>query len=435
MAEVDTKNTLNLNIGGVGYSLPLYVGNEDFYNGKYATIETFNRTLYAPLSPDYSSNTLNAGVEMAGKKYYFLARAYEKDEQFNTTGDAFFKVMGEKESFPRQEVISTTCDIPENGIYEVAFDLNWSVGKRGSHNRDYSLEYLDVVLEVTSSDESIHYVNLSSPLRRHPSFGGSYIPSYPYFPVPLGNVALCNISRVPTQEEMASRLAVMPLNKSLLYLTAGKQVFKLFVTINNCDRYGNAYSPALLVDSLNIQLTFTGYRHMQSISSSTDWSLPKDASSQIKYYLFGAGGGGGGGLTWNYTEGNYDETDYLLGGVGGNGECKILETQVNPLQIYPVTVGGKGIGGKSNNDGLNGLATSAFGKTALGGGGGKKPLRITDGGYVPFVKGEDGVSYNKDVWRVSNIVSLGGQGSLGSISGLDGKEGKVVILYNLKGEI
>ena len=106
--------------------------------------------------------------------------------------------------------------------------------------------------------------------------------------------------------------------------------------------------------------------------------------------IAGAGGGGAGTTTEQY-EGKHHRKFYraYFGGPGGDGETKKITYILTQGEIYNITVGKAGKGGKSvyqerktdgdilkSENGTNGEESSFNGKTAKGGGGGKAQKKI-----------------------------------------------------------
>lgn len=106
--------------------------------------------------------------------------------------------------------------------------------------------------------------------------------------------------------------------------------------------------------------------------------------------IAGAGGGGAGTTTEQY-EGKHHQKFYraYFGGPGGDGETKKITYILTQGEIYNITVGKAGKGGKSvyqerktdgdilkSENGTNGEESSFNGKTAKGGGGGKAQKKI-----------------------------------------------------------
>ncbi|MBF1325334.1 MAG: hypothetical protein HXM51_01815 [Megasphaera micronuciformis] len=102
-------------------------------------------------------------------------------------------------------------------------------------------------------------------------------------------------------------------------------------------------------------------------------------------------GGGGAGTTTEQHKGRHHQKLYqaYLGGPGGDGETKKITYILTQGEIYNVTVGKAGKGGKSvyqerktdedilkSENGTNGEESSFNGKTAKGGGGGKAQKKI-----------------------------------------------------------
>lgn len=127
MANVDAKTRLNLTIGSAKHSLPLYDDYKDFYNGKYVRIKTFNKNLYAPLTPTRSELSINAGVIMNGERLYFLTTAFEQGEAFASTG-SFYHYSNDGNHYGPQRVLTTTVNVPEDGLYTVDLKVNWEIG-------------------------------------------------------------------------------------------------------------------------------------------------------------------------------------------------------------------------------------------------------------------------------------------------------------------
>lgn len=174
MANVDAKTRLNLTIGSAKHSLPLYDSYKDFYNGKYVRIKTFNKNLYAPLTTTRSDISVNAGVIIDGTRYYFLVSAFEQGEAFASVG-AFYKHFGNDVRFNLQKVLTTTVNVPEDGLYIVTIKANWVGEFNDYHNyRGCSFYRLQSRLDGTVlTDTGIH--SLAEDIFSPHSYGGEYV--------------------------------------------------------------------------------------------------------------------------------------------------------------------------------------------------------------------------------------------------------------------
>lgn len=174
MANIDTKTRLNLTIGSAKHSLPLYDDYKDFYNGKYVRIKTFNKNLYAPLTKTRSDMSVNAGVIIDGTRYYFLVSAFEQGEAFASAG-AFYRHFGNDVRFNLQRVLTTTVNVPEDGLYTVTIKANWVGEFNDYHNyRRNSFYRLQSRLDGTIlTDTGIH--SLAESIFYPHSHGGEYV--------------------------------------------------------------------------------------------------------------------------------------------------------------------------------------------------------------------------------------------------------------------
>jgi len=135
---------------------------------------------------------------------------------------------------------------------------------------------------------------------------------------------------------------------------------------------------------------------VQTINKETSFTTPgtytftPQFTGRYDIEITGAGGGGA-GITTEQYEGKHHRKLYqaYLGGPGGNGETKKITYILTQGEIYNITVGKAGKGGKSvyqerktdgdilkSENGTNGEESSFNGKTAKGGGGGKARRKI-----------------------------------------------------------
>lgn len=148
-----------------------------------------------------------------------------------------------------------------------------------------------------------------------------------------------------------------------------------------------------------------------SKSGSYSWIVP-DCAEEICIDLWGAGGGGGGGF---YSSGFY------IGGGGGGGGYASKCYNVNPGDVYTITVGKGGNGGNAGNpsgtSGASGSLSSVSGTgitiSATGGGGGGASTSSLNGGsggngnVANSVSGANGAS-------ASTTLGSGGGGAGGN---------------------
>lgn len=135
---------------------------------------------------------------------------------------------------------------------------------------------------------------------------------------------------------------------------------------------------------------------VQTVNKETSFTTPgtytftPQFTGRYDIEITGAGGGGA-GITTEQYEGEHHRKLYqaYLGGPGGDGETKKITYILTQGEIYSVTVGKAGKGGKSvyqkrktdkdilkSENGTNGEESSFNGKTAKGGGGGKARRKI-----------------------------------------------------------
>lgn len=123
---------------------------------------------------------------------------------------------------------------------------------------------------------------------------------------------------------------------------------------------------------------------------------------QVDYLLAGGGGGGGGAVNGSIG----------TGGNGGGGGLLQGSVQIS-AGAYPIVVGLGGTGSSINvvANGGNGGNSTAFGLTALGGGGGSAP------GGNGFPGGSGGGGGNTDSGTTSGGAGTAGQGFAGAGGG------------------
>lgn len=135
---------------------------------------------------------------------------------------------------------------------------------------------------------------------------------------------------------------------------------------------------------------------VQAVNKETSFTTPgtytftPQFTGRYDIEIVGAGGGGA-GITTEQHEGKHHRKLYqaYLGGPGGDGETKKITYILTQGEIYNITVGKAGKGGKSvyqerktdedilkSENGTNGEESSFNGKTAKGGGGGKAQKKI-----------------------------------------------------------
>ena len=135
---------------------------------------------------------------------------------------------------------------------------------------------------------------------------------------------------------------------------------------------------------------------VQTVNKETSFTTPGEytftpqLTGRYDIEIAGAGGGGAGTTTEQY-EGKHHRKFYraYFGGPGGDGETKKITYILTQGEIYNITVGKAGKGGKSvyqerktagdilkSENGTNGEESSFNGKTAKGGGGGKAQKKI-----------------------------------------------------------
>lgn len=135
---------------------------------------------------------------------------------------------------------------------------------------------------------------------------------------------------------------------------------------------------------------------VQTVNKETSFTTPgtytftPQFTGKYDIEITGAGGGGAGTTTEQYR-GRHHQKLYraYFGGPGGDGETKKITYILTQGEIYNITVGKAGKGGKSvyqerktdedilkSENGTNGEESSFNGKTAKGGGGGKAQKKI-----------------------------------------------------------
>lgn len=135
---------------------------------------------------------------------------------------------------------------------------------------------------------------------------------------------------------------------------------------------------------------------VQAVNKETSFTTPgtytftPQLTGRYDIEIAGAGGGGAGTTTEQY-KGRHHQKLYraYFGGPGGDGETKKITYILTQGEIYNITVGKAGKGGKSvyqerktdedilkSENGTNGEESSFNGKTAKGGGGGKAQKKI-----------------------------------------------------------
>ena len=135
---------------------------------------------------------------------------------------------------------------------------------------------------------------------------------------------------------------------------------------------------------------------VQAVNKETSFTTPgtytftPQFTGRYDIEIVGAGGGGAGTTTEQY-KGRHHQKLYraYFGGPGGDGETKKITYILTQGEIYNITVGKAGKGGKSvyqerktdedilkSENGTNGEESSFDGKTAKGGGGGKAQKKI-----------------------------------------------------------
>nr|DAK43789.1 MAG TPA: stabilization protein [Bacteriophage sp.] len=135
---------------------------------------------------------------------------------------------------------------------------------------------------------------------------------------------------------------------------------------------------------------------VQAVNKETSFTTPgtytftPQFTGRYDIEIVGAGGGGAGTTTEQY-KGRHHQKLYraYFGGPGGDGETKKITYILTQGEIYNITVGKAGKGGKSayqerktdedilkSENGTNGEESSFNGKTAKGGGGGKAQKKI-----------------------------------------------------------
>ena len=402
MANIDSKTRLNLKIGSAKHSLPLYDSYSDFYNGKYMRIKTFNKNLYAPLSPSRSELTVNAGVVMDGLRYYFLMKSFKQGEGFTSTGHWYKYISGGSANYGLAKVLSCSVTVPEDGLYTITSKVKWA----GSYN-DY------------------HNYRRNSSYQFQTRFGNSILTD-------TGLLALSTDAFYPYstgragESDMPGVIKWMTLGSGIeVQLKGGANTFDLWIRMYE----NNNKHAALYIDPFQVEVTYSGYKVFETIKSSKTWVCPANVKN-VSYSLYGAGGGGGG-----TARSDYDDQDSVyhgvgVGGSGGRGELVSGTTSVTPGKSYSLVVGKGGTAGSnatrepevavSAGSGTAGGNTTAFGVTARGGGGGGGGYvsRESDDGWT-WVEGHSG----------SNGTSYSG-GSAGGSSGSVGTDGYILLRYN-----
>lgn len=127
-----------------------------------------------------------------------------------------------------------------------------------------------------------------------------------------------------------------------------------------------------------------------SFTTPGTYTVAPQLTGRYDIEIAGAGGGGAGITTEQYKGKHYQKLyRAYLGGPGGDGETKKITYILTKGEIYNITVGKGGKGGKSvyqerktdgdilkSENGTNGGESSFNGKTAKGGGGGKAQRKI-----------------------------------------------------------
>lgn len=135
MSIVDSKYKLYIDMGTTKYTLPVYDGYDDFYNKKYLSIITPNmKERYIPITPSLSNLAINAGVEEGGVTYYLLTRKFSSNQ---VVEGGFFEMSyspGDSNEWGLHNIISQYIDVPEDGLYEIAFNIRWAGGFNGHKN-------------------------------------------------------------------------------------------------------------------------------------------------------------------------------------------------------------------------------------------------------------------------------------------------------------
>lgn len=152
----------------------------------------------------------------------------------------------------------------------------------------------------------------------------------------------------------------------------------------------------LNVDVASLGTIFTGsmannwmnFRYKE-FPQSTTWVAPDNILNNTITVLLEGGGGGGGGNFLLHD--GYINRNYANSGGGGSGYITLKTIKIIPGQSYPIVIGAGGNGGGYGRletdltdpyvtDGENGGTTTAFGLSAAGGKGGKKPADLANGG-------------------------------------------------------
>ncbi len=414
MAVADEKTKLKLTIGSVIHYLPLYDDFSDFYNKEFLKVTAFNKTLYAPLSKTYSNSVLNAGVERNGKKYYFLTRAFKGTETFSSN-TSFLNTLQNNNILNDKVVLTTDCEIPDSGVYLLDFSVDASFGVYQLYGE---LDNAFVgKLTVRQCEQEILTTNVDP--RTDTYYPPDTTLDYVHQGLTRGDY---------TESMLLPYIKPLPLGKAIIPLSAGKFKFELSFNVQNVTHH----TLGTLLKAFKVVATHTGFKNMQTITSDTSWKLPMDWDNTVRVLLYGAGGGGGGGKRYLRYVGDTGHKRYsnFCGGKGGDGELIDEILNIDPSQIYTITLGTGGTGGNfvdTQNDklqaenGTKGNTSQAFNYKALGGDGGGGATNSTN----PDI--HNGKSYGEG--------SKGGKGGRGVFKGLNGSNGKVVILYNLKGEV
>lgn len=141
----------------------------------------------------------------------------------------------------------------------------------------------------------------------------------------------------------------------------------------------------------------------------------------------GGGGGGGGWKTYSYYQwrggqngGTYKTYKTLTGGKGGSGQVTTATVYLTKGTTYTGTIGQGGTAGKEDTKGTDGDASTAFGVTAIGGGGGG----LTYGRSVDYGRGTTRI----ETVGTKNGTSYG-SGGAGGAGGENGSPGWVTIRF------